>query len=137
MKLYKSDKVRFVFGLIFIVIIYSAFYVFYFENHNLNFSRRAGHVIKFGTTIAVYFVGTYHLGKLEDSWMSYIWHIVHVSGLLIITSLGAYDFFISEISLNLKLFAISVQEILISPILYLAMGLLNKTLKGAAANGNG
>jgi len=129
MQLYKSDKSRFIFGLIFIVIIYTLFYVLYFENSSLNIPRRLGHVIKFGTTIAVYFVGTYHLGKLEDSWMAYIWHVIHISGLLIITSLGAYDFLISEISLNLRLFALSVQEILISPILYLAMGLLNRSLK--------
>jgi vacuolar-type H+-ATPase subunit I/STV1 len=129
MRLYRSDKVRFIFGLIFIVLIYSSFYLLFFENANLNLPRTIDHGIKFMTTIAVYFVGTYHLGKLVDSWMNFIWHIVHVSGLLVITSLGAYDLLISDISSNLRVFALSVQEILISPMLYLAMGLLNNTLK--------
>lgn len=132
MKLYKSNKTRFIFGFIFIIIIYTLFYVCFLENSNLNLSRFFNHAIKFSSTIAVYLVGTYHLGKLEDSWMSFIWHIVHVAGLIIITSIGLFDLFISEISLSTRMFALSVQEILISPLLYLAMGLINKTLKNSS-----
>lgn len=94
-----------------------------------SYSNLAFHLIRFGTTIAVYFVGTFHLGKLKDSWMSSLWHLVHVSGLIIITSMGLFDYFILEISRNLKEFAHTIQEILISPVLYVAMGLLNKSLK--------
>ena len=132
MMLYKSDKVRFIFGLIFILIIYSAYHVFFYENNTLILPSKIRHVIKFSTTIAVYLVGTFHLGKLKDKWMSLIWHIIHVSGLFIITSLGLFDWFIMEIGLNLRLFANSIQEILIAPLLYVAMGLLNKSLKKTA-----
>ena len=130
MNLYKSDKIRFISGLVFIVIIYSLFYIYFLENKNtLPISRRLKHIISFGSTITVYFVGTYHLGKLKDTWMSSLWHLIHISGLLIITSLGFFDWFISEINLNLRQFAQSIQEILISPVLYVAMGLLNRSLK--------
>ncbi|MDO7171148.1 hypothetical protein [Mariniflexile sp. AS56] len=129
MNLYRSDKVRFVAGFILIIIIYSSFYIFFLENRSLILPGKIRHLIKFAATIAVYFVGTYHLGKLEDSWMSFLWHIIHISGLAIITALGLFDWFITEITLNLRLFANSIQELLISPLLYLAMGLLNKTLK--------
>lgn len=129
MNLYKSDKVRFIFGLIFILIIYTTYYVGFYENSNLILSGKIRHIIKFLATIAVYLVGTFHLGQLKDKWMSLIWHLIHVSGLFIITSLGLFDWFITEISLNLRLFANSIQEILISPLLYLAMGLINRTFK--------
>ncbi|GAA3653546.1 hypothetical protein [Flavivirga jejuensis] len=129
---YKSDKGRFILGLIFIVIIYSWFYLYFVENKNtLLISRKVKHVITFSVTIAVYLVGTFHLGKLKDTWMSSLWHLVHISGLGIITFLGLFDWFIFEISLSLRDFALSIQEILISPVLYIAMGLLNKTLKKA------
>ncbi len=129
MNLYKSNKVRFAFGLIFIIIIYSCYYLLFYENENLDFlSRKSSHLIKFGTTIIVYLVGTFHLGKLDDIWMSYLWHFIHVSGLCIITSIGLYDWFIGEVLLRVKLFAGSIQEMLISPVLYVGMGLLNKTL---------
>jgi len=129
MNLYKSDKVRFISGLIFILIIYTTYYVFFLENSSLVIPSKIRHDIKFLATIAVYLVGTFHLGQLKDKWMSLIWHLVHISGLFIITFLGLFDWFITEISLNLRLFANSIQEILISPLLYLAMGLINTTFK--------
>ena len=134
MNLYKSDKVRFISGLILILIIYTCYYVYLFENSDLVLPTKIKHVIKFGTTIVVYFVGTYHLGKLSDSWMSFIWHVVHISGLTTITALGLFDWFIGGMSLNLRAFAGSIQEILISPMLYVAMGLLNKILKNSATS---
>ncbi|ULC58307.1 hypothetical protein MBM09_10280 [Flaviramulus sp. BrNp1-15] len=88
----------------------------------------------FSTTIAVYFVGTIHLGKLEDTWMSTLWHLIHISGLFIITSLGLFDWFVLEISKSLKHLAYTIQEILISPVLYVAMGLLNRSLKSNNQN---
>ena len=133
MNLYKSDKVRFISGLIFILIIYTTYYVCFLENGDLVLPNKIRYVIKFASTIAVYFVGTYHLGKLKDTWMSLLWHIIHISGLFIITTLGLYDWFIADISLNLRLFAGSVQEILISPLLYVSMGLINQRFKKAQA----
>ena len=131
MKLYKSDSIKFISGLIFIIIIYSWYYLYFMNDVGSwkSYSNLAFHLIRFTTTIAVYFVGTFHLGKLKDSWMSSLWHLVHISGLIIITSMGLFDYFILEISRNLKEFAHTVQEILISPVLYVAMGLLNKSLK--------
>ncbi|WP_445736833.1 hypothetical protein [Mariniflexile sp.] len=128
MNLYKSDKVRFISGLIFILIIYTCYYVFFEENSDLVLPSKVRHAIKFLATVAVYFVGTFHLGKLTVTWMSSIWHLVHITGLFIITSLGLFDLFVFQISLNLRLFASSIQEILISPVLYVAMGLLNEVL---------
>ncbi len=129
MNLYKSDKFRFIAGLVFIIIIYSCYYIF-FENEYFNIVPKiVVPLFRFTTTIAVYFIGTFHLGKLKDRWMSSLWHIVHISGLCIITSLGLFSWFIFPIPLNLKEFALTIQEILISPVLYVAMGLLNKSLK--------
>ena len=128
MKLYKSDKVRFISGLIIIILIYSWFYIFFIENSNLVISKLGKYFVSFATTIAVYFVGTFHLGKLKDKWMSLLWHVIHVSGLCIATSLGLVDWLITDIGMNLVSFARSIQEMLISPLLYLAMGLINRVL---------
>jgi len=129
MKIYKTAKIRFIAGFIIITIIYSCFYIFFAENNSVaSLPKKLKLIIIFLSTIAVYFVGTAHLGKLKDSWMSSIWHFVHISGLCMIGLIGLYDWFIGSISWNIKDFAKSVQEILISPVLYLAMGLLNNSL---------
>lgn len=134
MKLYKSDKIRFIAGIIFIVLIYSSYYIFFAENNAVAFiPRKIKHLISLSTTVVVYFVGTFHLGKLKDVWMSTLWHIIHISGLCIITSIGLFDWLIMEVTLGAKIFARNIQEILISPVLYVAMGLLNKSLNKNSA----
>lgn len=130
MKLYNSDKSRFIAGLIFIVIIYSWNYLYFVEHKNpFSLPKNTRHFISFAVTLVVYLIGTFHLGKLKDTWMSSIWHIVHVSGLAIMISLGLINWFIIELNLSLKHLVYTIQEVLISPVLYVAMGLLNKTLK--------
>ena len=131
MKLYKSDKVRFIIGLIIIFILYSCYYIFIAEHKNTALiPRKLRHVITLVFTLAVYFVGTFHLGKLKVTWMASLWHIVHVSGLCIITAIGLFDWLFLEgkTILSLSRLAITIQELLISPILYVAMGLLNRSL---------
>ena len=129
MKLLKSEKAKFALGLILIILVYSCYYIYILENEKLTFiPRKVMHLLQFSITVFVYLIGTFFLGKLEDNWMSYLWHLIHVTGLGIITSIGCYDWFIAETALKVKLVAISIQEMLISPVLYVAMGLLNKTL---------
>ncbi|WP_296313370.1 hypothetical protein [Winogradskyella sp. UBA3174] len=131
MKLYKSDKVRFIIGLIIIFILYSCYYIFIAEHKNTALiPRKLRHVITLVFTLAVYFVGTFHLGKLKVTWMASLWHIVHVSGLCIITAIGLFDWLFLEgkTILSLSRLARTIQELLISPILYVAMGLLNRSL---------
>ena len=135
MKLYKSDKVRFIIGLIIIFILYSCYYIFIAEHKNTALiPRKLRHVITLLVTVAVYFVGTFHLGKLKVTWMASLWHIVHISGLCIITAIGLFDWLFLEgkTILGLSRFARTIQELLISPILYVAMGLLNRTLNNKA-----
>jgi len=129
MKLYNSDKFRFIAGLIFIVIIYSWNYLYFIEYKNqLLLPKITMHFLSFTITIVVYFIGTFHLGQLKDTWMSSLWHLVHISGLIIMISLGLVNLFIIELNVNLKHLVYTIQETLISPVLYVAMGLLNKTL---------
>lgn len=131
MKLYKSDKVRFLSGLIIIIIIYSWYYLcflhFIENSQTVSIPRKIRHIMILLITITVYFVGTFHLGKIKDTWMSTIWHIIHISGLFIITSIGLFDWLFGG-TIMLTRLARTIQELLISPVLYVAMGLLNKSL---------
>ncbi|MEM1260465.1 MAG: hypothetical protein AAGH81_18215, partial [Bacteroidota bacterium] len=68
-------------------------------------------------------------GKLQDKWMAKLWHLIHISGLFVITTIGFLDWLTNLVSFPLRQFANSIQELLISPALYVVMGLLNKRLK--------
>jgi len=130
MVLYKTEKIRFIAGLILVIVIYATFYIYFVENEDSKLIPvKTRHIIKFISTVIVYFVGTIHLGKLKDTWMSQMWHFIHVSGLLILTSMGFFHWYVFELSLAYKSFAVSIQELLMSPILYVGMGILNASLK--------
>ena len=120
---------RWLIGLVLILIIYSGFYLFFSENPEIQeVPRKIRHVIKFSATVLVYFVGTSFLGRIDARWMAIIWHFIHISFLFTITSVGLYDWFFGMVNIQTKEFVASMQEILISPVLYVGMGIVNKRL---------
>jgi hypothetical protein len=129
MNLYNNERNRWIGGLVVIIILYTLFYLLFADrSFTYDIPRKLRHIIKFGVTILVYFVGTYHLGKLEDKWMSQLWHFIHISLLFSITAIGAYDWAFGMVDKKTKELAATMQEFLISPVLYVAMGILNKRL---------
>ncbi len=71
---------------------------------------------------------------MKVTWMASLWHIVHISGLCIITAIGLFDWLFLEgkTILGLSRFARTIQELLISPILYVAIGLFNRTVNDSS-----
>lgn len=127
--LYTSERNRWIGGLICILILYTLFYTLFADrSYTYTIPRKTRHIIKFGTTVIVYIIGTLHLGKLNAKWMSQLWHIIHITLLFIITSIGLYDWVFGMVSVKTKEIAASMQEFLISPVLYFAMGLIQKRL---------
>lgn len=132
---YKTDRHRFIMGLIIIVVIYSAYYIYFADSEEaVLIPRKIRHIIKFGTTILVYSVGSLHLGRLHEKWMPMLWHFVHISLLVTITSIGLYDWTFGMVSQHTKDVAQSMQEFLISPVLYVGMGILNSRFKTQPKN---
>lgn len=130
MQLYKTDRQRFIIGFLFILLIYSLYYIYFADTPNaILIPRKIRHVIKFGTTILVYGIGSFHLGKIKQQWMVSLWHLIHISLLVTISCIGLYDWIFGMVSQPTKDFAQSMQEFLISPILYVGMGILNSQFK--------
>ncbi|MBM3431835.1 MAG: hypothetical protein FJX92_02370 [Bacteroidetes bacterium] len=128
--IYKNDRAKWIGGLLCVILLYSLFYVLFADRaYTYNIPRKIRHVIKFGTTVAVYLVGTYHLGQLKDKWMSTLWHFIHISLLCTITAIGIIDWTFGMVNIKTKEIAASMQEFLISPVLYFAMGLVNQRYK--------
>ncbi|BDB54620.1 hypothetical protein GENT5_09250 [Flavobacterium ammoniigenes] len=131
MSLYNSERRRFIMGLFIIVLVYSAYYIFFADSENaVTIPRRMRHIIKFSTTILVYLIGSFHLGTLQQKWMRMLWHCIHISLLVTITSIGLYDWTFGMVSNSTKDVAQSMQEFLISPVLYVGMGILNSKYVG-------
>ena len=131
LKIFSKVFQKWVRGLLFIFIIYTSFYLFFAESsYFLDIPRKIRHVIKFVSTVSVYSIGTYHLGRIGSLWMLYLWHIIHISLLFTITMIGVYTWIFGLPGYSVILLAKTFQEFLISPVLYVGMAILNKTVPG-------
>lgn len=120
---------KFWIGLIILFLLYSAYYIFFFESPNFELiPRKIRHLIKFSMLITVYLIGLRQLHLEQIKWMQTIWHMVHISGIFIITSFGTFDWLIHPLALNIRVILFDLNEFLIAPTLYVSMGLLHRFL---------
>ncbi len=118
-------------GLILILCIYSLFYLYFIENKDIVLvPRKIRHLIKFLTTFSVYMIGTFFLGKFHVKWMGQLWHFIHISLLSLLVFIGFFDWAIHPVSQQIKDITVVFQEFLISPTLYVGMGIINRSESG-------
>lgn len=116
-------------GLIILFLIYTLFYLFFLEaSYFSDIPRRIRHFIKFSILILVYITGSYHLRLNQIRWMFLIWHFIHISGIGLITLFGLFDLLVSPTPIYIRFFLDSINEFLISPVLFVGMGILSNRL---------
>ena len=129
MPLYKNDQQKYFAGLAYIFLIYTGYYFYFVDGLFTTIpSLMYKHVLLVGIACFVYFIGTLHLGKLQQSWMLFLWHIVHISLLSTLITINLYKIKSGSLSYEMQHLSDNIKEILISPMLYFLMGLLNRLL---------
>ena len=120
-----------------LVIIYTLFSLFFKEaSYYELIPRKLRHVIKFIVLITIYLVGVWHLNLDKITWMKTLWHLIHLSGIVFLVLLGAYDWLIQPMPIFMRELMDAVNEFLIAPTLFVVMGLLQKyLLKDKEASG--
>jgi hypothetical protein len=123
---------KFWIGLTIILVIYTIFYLFFKDaNYVALIPRKIRHIIKFVVLITIYLVGVWHLSLDKITWMKTLWHLIHISGIVFLVSLGAYDWLIHPMPQFMREVMDAVNEFLIGPTLFVGMALLqNFLLKG-------
>lgn len=116
-------------GLSIILIIYTAYYLFFWEtNIAKDIPRKITRVIKFTVLITVYLIGVKQLTLDRIIWMKVVWHIIHLTGIFILLSLGIFDLIVRPLPFIVKEVMASINEFLIGPTLFVGMGILQKFL---------
>lgn len=119
-------------GLLGIVLVYSIYYLFLRDtDYFFNLPRKLRHVYKLASVVWVYAVGSWALHKFSPAWISQLWHFIHIVLLAFLITVGLIDWFVNGVPFLWKHLAASVHEILISPVLYVSMVLVNSRLKQA------
>jgi hypothetical protein len=90
--------------------------------------RKIRHIIKFTVLVTIYLIGVWHLSLEKIVWMKTLWHLIHLSGIFFLLSLGAFDWIIHPLPMFLRELMDAINEFLIGPALFVTMGLLQQFL---------
>lgn len=129
-------------GFIAIVVIYSLYNLYLVDvNYYQSIPRKVRHICKFAAILSIYGTGTFALKRYTTTWMMYIWHLLHIVIISILLLIGIYDWTFGEISVQFRNVAGTLFEFLISPVIYIGIGILtskfgrdDNTNKTARAN---
>ena len=110
-------------GLIVLVVLFSLYYVFFLYGVSLNMPLQRRHILKFLFTVAAYGVGAVGLRGFGMPWMERVWHATYLTILVLLVGLGAFDWLVARTPLQVRAVADSLQEFLVSPLLYVGMRL--------------
>jgi hypothetical protein len=111
-------------GFLYLNIIYFLVWIFFYEAPYLEeIPRKLRHIIKFVVLISVYFIGSFHLKNNAKKWMFSIWHLIHISGILLISFCGLFDWLVSPINFKIREFLLQLNEFLIAPVLFVVMAI--------------
>lgn len=114
-------------GLIMLLAVYSVYYLLYADNKNFApQGMLARHFFKIGVVFVIYLAGSYFLRRLPQPWLLQIWHLIHITLISLLISLWVWHFAVSPLPQNMRKLGNSLHEFLISPLLYLATGLLGR-----------
>ncbi len=126
-----KKKLIFWIGLLVIAALYGFYYLFFLYGISLDMPLRGRHILKFLFILGVYGVGFLCLRGFAEPWMLRTWHAAYLLILLVLLGLGGYDWMIARTPLALREIAGSLQDFLVSPLLYVGLRYLNmlKSLK--------
>jgi hypothetical protein len=113
-------------GFILISILYCLYYVLFLYRIALELPIRGRHVFKFLFILLIYGVGIASLRRWGMPWMMRVWHLCYLLILFLLLSLGGYDWAIARTPAAVRSVADSLQAFLVSPILYVAIRIINE-----------
>ena len=119
-----NKKYIFFLGLIAIITVYSLYSIYFDLTYVPDIPGKWKHANKFLFVLIVYGIGTLALKKYMIGWMMLIWHLLHIVFISVLLLIGFYDWYHGNITDQIRNLANSVFDFLISPVLYVSMGII-------------
>ena len=126
----KKNKRLYILGGFFaIVIVYSLYNIYLVDvNYYEDIPRKVRHINRFLSILIVYGIGFYTFKKYDVPWIRTLWNIIYILFLSLLILIGIYDWSLGPASGQIRNIANTFHEFLISPILYVAILIINNTL---------
>jgi len=113
-------------GLAVISACYAVFYVYFLYSAFYTMGAREMRVIKFVFVALTFFAGWVGLSKGTVRWAARFWVILFGSLVLLLVALGLYENYFARLPKELRVVLDDLVEFLVSPALYVALGILGQ-----------
>lgn len=116
-------------GLIAIIIVYTLYYMlFVYVSYFNEIPRKLRHISRLISIIIVYGIGYYAFKSYGVKWICSIWNFVYLTVVIILILIGMYDWTLGPASASIRNVAKTMHELLISPILYAGILIINRVV---------
>ncbi|MES2110679.1 MAG: hypothetical protein V4577_18110 [Bacteroidota bacterium] len=114
-------------GLVAIILVYTLYYMlFVYVSYFNDIPRKLRHISRLISIIIVYGIGYYAFKKYEVKWLSSVWNFVYFTVVIMMILIGVYDWTLGPASASIRNVAKTMHELLISPILYAGILIINR-----------
>jgi len=118
---------RYITGFVLLFVLYSIYFLtardgFFYLIHT---SRKERHIITFVTILLVYGAGLWALNKYFPLWTRSAWNLLHIVFIAVLILFGVFDWSMGGLPKSSRHFTQTIAETLVSPVLYVAIGLLD------------
>jgi hypothetical protein len=135
-----NKRVVFFTGLLAVTVLFSVYNLYltgysYFEAT----SQKTRHMIRFATVLLAWGTGVFAYRSESPGWLLSIWHLFYAAVVIILLSIGIYDWWSGGAGSDLRNTARSLNEFLISPVPFVVAGLIRRLAgpQGPVAGGQG
>jgi len=124
----REGRKFFLIGLTVIVLLYILYYLVFVYDVFLIVPMRVRQLIKFGFIVLIYGTGVWALRRDTARWIMKIWHLLYGCTFMFLILLGVFDWWLARTSMGVREVAGNLHEFLISPVLYIVIGLLRRRM---------
>ena len=113
-------------GLFFLILVYTGIQLL-LSRPDLEIPGFPGlfrQLFRWFTIALVYATGGFVLRKTGVDWLKAIWHLVHLTLIIYLGGVTAFEYLIAPVSYGIRASVAPIIEFLISPVLYMCAGLV-------------
>lgn len=125
-----SNKRKYILiGLLAIVVVYSLYYLcLVYVSYYDAIPRKVRHINRLLSILIVYGIGYWSFKKYNVKWIRMLWNAIYFTVVILLVLIGLYDWSLGPASMQVRNIAKTLHEFLISPVLFVAILIINKTL---------
>lgn len=123
-------------GLIVVLLAYTLVQLLFY--HPLiqlpQFVKTNRQLLRWVTITIVYIAGVLVLRRTNEDWLIFVWHLIHLLLIVYLLLIAVIEYFIMPVPYGIRASVAPLVEFLISPLLYMGIGIVFLSMHDATIN---